>query len=200
MAKTITNTKVDAYINNAKRWREEMGALRTILLTCPFTEDFKWGKPCYTYQGNNVVMIIAFKEYCALSFLKGVLLTDASGILVSPGANSQSARQLRFTSVEEITALKDTIKAYANNGIAVEKAGLEVDFKRSTEFAIPEELQKKLDELPTLKEAFEALTPGRQRAYALYFTGPKQTKTREQRVERSIPRILAGKGLNDPME
>ena len=191
------NPKVDGYLRRAKKWQEEMKKLRMITLDCQLTEELKWGKPCYTFQNTNVVLIIGFKEYCALLFCKGALLKDANGILIKPGENTQAARQIRFTNVREIVALEPILKAYIREAIAAEKAGLKVHFKKSTEFTIPEEFQKKLDEIPALKTAFDALTPGRQRAYILHFSAPKQSKTRESRVEKCMLQILDGKGLND---
>jgi uncharacterized protein YdeI (YjbR/CyaY-like superfamily) len=171
--------------------------LRMILLDCQLTEELKWGKPCYTFQGSNVVLIIPFKACCALLVNKGALLDDPNGILVQPTENTQAARQIRFTGVQQIVELENVLKAYMAQAIEVEKAGLKVEFKKSTDFRIPEELQKKLDELPALKSAFYALTPGRQRAYLLHFSAPKQSKTRESRIEKCLPVILSGKGLND---
>lgn len=198
MSKTDpTNPKVDAYLKNAKRWREEMEMLRALLLDTPLTEELKWGKPCYALNDGNVVLIVGFKEYCALLFCKGALLKDPHGILIQPTENTQASRQLRFTSTKEIVKLKSVIKACFAEAIAVEKAGLDVTYKKVTEFKVPEEFQAKLDELPELKSAFEALTPGRRRAYLLYFSGAKQSKTRETRVEKCMPDILEGKGLDD---
>jgi uncharacterized protein YdeI (YjbR/CyaY-like superfamily) len=191
------NPKVDFYFNKSKKWQEEMGKLRKIVLDCQLDEELKWGVPCYTFQKNNIVLIHEFKEYCAFLFFKGALLKDAKGILVQQTENVQSARQIRFTNVREIVEMKPTLKAYINEAIEVEKAGLKVEFKKTTEYTIPEELQKKLDEITSLKTAFNALTPGRQRAYIFYFSTPKQSKTRESRVEKYMPQILMGKGLND---
>jgi uncharacterized protein YdeI (YjbR/CyaY-like superfamily) len=192
-----TNPNVDAYFSKAKKWQEELRALRTIALDCQLTEELKWGKPCYTFQESNVVIIIGFKEYCALLFFKGALLHDAGGILVRPGENTQAGRQARFTSVQQIVDMKTVLKAYINEAIAVEAAGLKVDFKKNSELVFLEELQHRLDENPALKTAFHALTPGRQRAYNMYFSAPKQSKTRESRIEKCLPKILSGKGLND---
>ena len=189
------NPKVDGYITRAKKWREETKKLRMILLDCELTEELKWGKPCYTFQESNVVIIQGFKEYCALLFCKGALLEDAKGILIQQTENMQAVRQIRFTNVREIVA--PVLKAYVRAAIEVEKAGLEVTYKKTSDFKIPEELQNKLNEIPALKTAFEALTPGRQRGYILYFSGAKQSKTRESRVEKCMPQILKGKGLND---
>jgi len=191
------NSKVDIFISKAQKWQEEFEKLRMIILDCRLTEELKWGKPCYTFLESNIVIIHGFKEYCALLFMKGVLLKDPRGILVTQTENTQAARQIRFTNVREILEMEPTLKAYINEAIEVEKAGLKVDFKKTTEFEIPEELQKKLDEIPALKTAFYTLTPGRQRAYILYFSGAKQSKTREARVEKYMKQILAGRGLND---
>ena len=191
------NPAVDFYFTKAKKWQEELKALRPIILDCGLTEELKWGVPCYTLEKNNIVLIHVFKDYCAVLFFKGALLKDAKGILIQQTENVQSARQLRFTDVREIVALKTTIKAYINEAIAVEKAGLKVIKKETAEFAMPEELQAKFDASPALKTAFEALTPGRQRAYLLHFAAAKQAKTRIARVEKCIPQILKGKGLLD---
>jgi len=191
------NPKIDVYLSNAKKWREEMEKLRAILLNCELVEELKWGKPCYTFQGTNVVLIVGFKEYCSLLFTKGALLKDTSHILIQAGENTQSARQIRFTSLREIVEMEAVLKACIHEAIEVEKAGLKVQFKKITEFAVPEEFQNKLDEIPALKAAFEGLTPGRQRAYLLYFSGAKQSKTRTLRVEKCMPQILSGKGLHD---
>lgn len=192
-----TNPEVDAYLSNIERWQDESRALRRIILDCHLTEELKWRQPCYTLQKSNVVIIQGFKDYCALMFFKGALLKDTDGILVKPGKSTQAGRQIRFTNVREIVGMEATLKAYIHEAIEVEKAGLEVKLKKTSEYLVPEELQAKLDENPVLKTAFEALTPGRQRAYLLYFSAPKQSKTRESRVEKCIPRILNGKGLND---
>ena len=191
------NPKVDVFLSKAKKWQEEFEKLRMIILDCQLTEELKWGDPCYTFQKNNIVLIHGFKEYCALLFIKGALLKDPNGILIQQTENVQAARQIRFTNVQEIVEMEPILKAYIHEAIEVEKAGLKVDFKKTTEFNIPEEFQKKLDEIPALKTAFEALTPGRQRAYILYFSAPKQSKTRESRVEKYMQQILDGKGLND---
>jgi uncharacterized protein YdeI (YjbR/CyaY-like superfamily) len=168
------------------------------ILDCPLTEEAKWRVPCYTFQTSNIVLIHGFKEYCALLFFKGALLKDAKGILKKPGENTQAGRQIRFTNVREIVEMEPLLKAYIYEAIEVEKAGLKVNFKKTTEFIIPDEFQNKLDEIPALKTAFAALTPGRQRAYILHFSAPKQSKTRESRVEKCMRQILNGKGLNDP--
>jgi len=194
---TNLNPKVDAFLSKTTKWQEEFEKLRMIILDCQLTEELKWGVPCYTFQKSNVVLIHGFKEYCALLFVKGALLSDANGILVQQTENVQAARQIRFTNVREIVEMESILKAYVHEAIEVEQAGLEVDFKKTSEFNVPEELQKKLDEKPDLKTAFEALTPGRQRAYILYFSAPKQAKTRESRVNKCTQKILDGKGLND---
>jgi len=191
------NPKVDAYLSKAKKWQEEFEKLRMIILDCQLTEELKWGVPCYSFQKSNIVLIHGFKEYCALLFFKGALLQDAHGILIQQTENVQAGRQIRFTNLREIVEMEPILKAYIYEAIEVEKAGLEVIFKKNTEFMIPEEFQNKLDEVPALKTAFEALTPGRQRAYLLYFSEPKQSKTRESRVEKWMQQILNGKGLND---
>jgi len=191
------NPKVDEFLNKAKKWKDEYEELRNIALGCELVEDFKWMHPCYTFEGNNVVLIHGFKEYCALLFPKGALLQDDHGILIQQTENVQAARQIRFTNVQEIVEKKTILKAYIQAAIEVEKAGLKVPLKKHTEYLIPEEFQQKLDEIPNLKTAFEALTPGRQRAYILHFSQPKQSKTRVSRVEKCMPQILNGKGLND---
>lgn len=192
------NPKVDFFFSKAKKWQDEFKKLRMIVLDCGLTEELKWGKPCYTFQESNIVLIHGFKEYCALLFFKGALLKDTKGILVQQTENVQAARQIRFTDAREIVQTKPILKAYIHEAVEVEKAGLKVNFKKTTEFIVPAEFQKKLDELPVLKTAFDALTPGRQRAYLLYFSAPKQSKTRESRVEKWLQPILNGKGLNDP--
>ncbi|AIQ12804.1 YdeI/OmpD-associated family protein [Paenibacillus durus] len=197
MSNSRLNPKVDEFLSKAKKWQEEFEKLRTIVLDCQLTEELKWGVPCYTFQKKNIVLIHGFKEYCALLFMKGALLQDVHGILIQQTENVQAARQIRFTNVQEIVAMKSILKAYIDEAIEVEKAGLEVNFKKNTEFNIPEELQNKFDEIPALKTAFDALTPGRQRAYLLYFSEPKQSKTRVSRVEKCMQKILDGKGLND---
>ena len=191
------NPKVDVYLSKAKKWQEEMEKLRRIILDCQLTEDLKWAKPCYTFQESNIVLMVGFKEYCAIIFCKGALLNDANGILIKPGENTQAGRQIRFTNVREIVEMETILKAYIYEAIEVEKAGLKVNVKKSTELIIPEEFQNKLDEIPALKTAFEALTPGRQRGYIFYFSAPKQSKTRESRVEKCRRQILNRKGLND---
>jgi uncharacterized protein YdeI (YjbR/CyaY-like superfamily) len=191
------NPKVDFYFDKASKWRSALEQLRKIALDCQLTEELKWGTPCYTFQGKNIVLIHDFKEYCAFLFFKGALLSNADGILIQQSKNVQAARQIRFTNVEEIIEKQAILKAHIYEAIEVEKAGLEVKFKKTEEFILVEEFQKKLDESSDLKTAFDALTPGRQRAYMLHFSSPKQSKTRESRVEKCIPQILNGKGLND---
>jgi uncharacterized protein YdeI (YjbR/CyaY-like superfamily) len=191
------NHKVDFYFNKAKKWQQELEQLRLIVLDCGLTEELKWGCPCYTFQESNIVLIHDFKEYCALLFFKGALLNDTHGILIQQTENVQAARQIRFTNVLEIVEMKPILKAHIFEAIEVEKAGLKVDLKKTTEFTIAEEFQYKLDRIPALKAAFEALTPGRQRAYLMHFSAPKQSKTREARIEKYMPQILSGKGLND---
>ncbi|MCW3119622.1 MAG: hypothetical protein JWM28_3704 [Chitinophagaceae bacterium] len=200
------NPKVDFYFNKANKWQKELEKLRMIVLDCGLTEELKWGVPCYTYptpslglklQKSNIVLIHVFKEYCALLFFKGTLLNDTHGILIQQTENVQAGRQIRFTDVREIGKMEPILKAYIYEAMEVEKAGLKVNFKKAGEFKIPEEFQKKLKGTPALKTAFNALTPGRQRAYLLYFSAPKQAKTRESRVEKCIQQILKGKGLND---
>lgn len=191
------NPRVDAFIRRAKKWQEEFEKLRMIILDCQLTEELKWRVPCYTFQDRNVVVMGGLKEYCVLSFFKGALLKDPNGILRSPGANTQAARVIRFTNVREIMGMEPILKAYIYEAIEVEKAGFKVDFKTKTELIFPEEFQNKLVEIPALKTAFDALTPGRQRAYILYFSAPKRSRTRESRVEKCMPQILIGRGLND---
>ena len=192
-----TNPKVDFFFIKAKRWREEYEQLRKIVLDPQLTEELKWGVPCYTFEKHNVVLIHGFKEYCALLFFKGALLKDPNGILIRQTANVQASRQIRFTHLREIVKLKSILKAYVKEAIEVEKAGLKVNYKKTSEFTIPEEFKNKLEETPGLKTAFHALTPGRQRAYLLYFSTPKQSKTRVSRIEKCMRQILIGKGLND---
>jgi uncharacterized protein YdeI (YjbR/CyaY-like superfamily) len=189
------NRKVDGYLKRSK-WQEELEKLRRISLACGLTEELKWGKPCYTFQNSNVVILQGFKEFCALLFAKGALLKDPKNLLEKPGESTQAARRIPFTSVREIVEIEPVLKAYIKEAMAAEEAGLEVEFKKNPE-PIPEELQNKLDENPALKAAFRALTPGRQRGYILYFSAAKQSKTRESRIEKWMPQILNGKGLND---
>jgi uncharacterized protein YdeI (YjbR/CyaY-like superfamily) len=191
------NLKADVFFRKAEQWREEMEELRKIILGFPLTEELKWSKPCYAFEKNNVVIIIPFKESCALMFCKGALLKDAKGVLARPGEHTQAGRWIKFTSVREITGMKTLLKAYIKEAIAAEKGGLKVNYKKTSEYAVPEEFQKKLREMPTLKAAFDALTPGRQRGFLLYFSAAKQSKTRESRIEKCIDLILDGKGLQD---
>ncbi|ASU35035.1 YdeI/OmpD-associated family protein [Mucilaginibacter xinganensis] len=197
MAGSEMNPKVEFYFSKAKKWQEELEQLRTIALDCGLTEELKWGCPCYSIQKSNIVLIHVFKEYCAFLFFKGALLRDANNILIQQTENVQAARQIRFTNVLQIVEMKTILKAYIHEAIEVEKAGLKVDLKKTAEFKMPVEFQNKLNAIPALKTAFDALTQGRQRAYLLHFSAPKQSKTREARVEKSIPQILNGKGLND---
>lgn len=191
------NPKVDWYFNKTGQWQKEFKKLREIALGCDLIEELKWGHPCYTFEGSNIVLMHGFKEYCALLFFKGALLEDDKRILVQQTENVQAARQIRFTHVREIEKMKKTLKAYIYRAIEVEEVGLKVNFRRSEEFKVPEEFQKRLVKNETLRTAFYALTPGRQRGYLLYFSKAKQTKTRESRVEKCIPQILKGKGLED---
>jgi uncharacterized protein YdeI (YjbR/CyaY-like superfamily) len=191
------NPKVDWFFSKDTNWKKEYEKLRTIILDCGLVEELKWGCPCYTFENSNIVLIHGFKEYCAVLFFKGALLNDPNGILIQQTKNVQSARQVRFTNVKEIVKMERILKAYIYEAIEVEKAGLKVKLKKTSEYKIPEEFQKKLDKSTTLKKAFEALTPGRQRAYIFYFSQPKQSKTREARVEKSMKQILNGKGLDD---
>lgn len=191
------NPKVDIFISKAEKWRKEFEKLRKIVLDCGLTEELKWGQPCYTFQNSNIVLIHGFKEYCALLFFKGALLHDTDGILIRQTENVQAARQIRFTNVQEIVKIESVLKTYIYGAIEVEKAGLKVKMKKTSDFKIPEEFQNKLNEIPALKTAFDALTPGRKRAYLFYFAQPKQSKTRASRVEKYMQQILNGKGLND---
>lgn len=197
MTDSKTNPKVDAFVARAKQWKAEYEQLRSIVLSCGLTEEFKWMHPCYTLENKNIVLIHGFKEYCALLFHKGALLKDTHGILIQQTENVQAARQIRFTNVQDIIEMESVLIAYIQEAIEVEKAGLEVKLKEHNEYAIPEELQDKFEELPELETAFKALTPGRQRAYILYFSQPKQSKTRHTRIEKYLEPILNGKGLND---
>ena len=197
LIKSRMNPDVDVFLSKTKKWQEEFEKLRMIVLDCQLTEELKWGVPCYTFQKSNIVLIHGFKEYCALLFFKGALLHDAQGILIQQTENVQAGRQIRFTNIREIVEMEAILKDYIYEAIEVEKAGLKVNFKKNTELIFPEEFQKKLDEIPALKTAFDALTPGRQRAYNFYFSEPKQSKTRESRVEKCMQQILNGKGLND---
>ncbi|MDN3363725.1 YdeI family protein [Priestia megaterium] len=197
MTNSKMHPKVDEFLTKAKKWKEEYETLRKIVLDCELSEDYKWMNPCYTFEKKNIVLIHGFKEYCALLFPKGALLQDSHGILIQQTENVQGARQVRFTNVQEIVEKEAVLKAYIYEAIEVEKAGLKVKAKKPEELIIPEELQHKFDEIPALKDAFTTLTPGRQRAYILHFSAAKQSKTRESRVEKCIPNILNGKGLND---
>lgn len=197
MTKSATNPKVDAFLKQSKDWRREFEKLRMIILDCDLMEELKWGTPCYMLDGRNIVLMHGFKDYCALLFFKGALLKDPKGILIRQSQNVQAGRQVRFTSLGEIVKAQATLKTYIQEAIAVEKAGLKVNYKTTSEFKIPPEFQKKLEQVPALKTAFRALTPGRQRAYILYFSAAKQSKTRELRVEKCVEPILKGKGLKD---
>lgn len=197
MASSQMNPKVDEFLGKAKKWPKELAKLRVIALDCGLTEELKWYKPCYTFEDHNIAIIGEFKEYCAFMFFKGALLKDDRGILITQTENVQAGRQVRFTNVQQIANIEPVLKAYINEAIEIEKAGLKMNLKKTSDFAIAEEFQNKLDENPALKAAFDALTPGRQRAYLLYFAAPKQSKTRESRVEKCVPRILRGKGLDD---
>jgi len=191
------NPKVDEYLRNAQKWKKELVALRKILLDCLLVEELKWGNPCYMYGKSNLILLGEFKESCVLSFIKGALLSDEKGILSKPGENSQSARVIKFTNVKEIIKLEAVLKAYIFETIEIEKAGLKVDTSANKELVFPEELQNKFKKDKVFKKAFEALTPGRQRAYNMFFTEAKQSATRDARIEKYIPRILSGKGMND---
>jgi uncharacterized protein YdeI (YjbR/CyaY-like superfamily) len=193
----IPNLKADVYTRKPGQWQEAFQQLRAILLGTELAEDFKWGHPCYTFNGQNVVLMHGFKEYCALLFMKGALMQDPEEILVQQTENVQSARQIRFTSAQQITRMKKVLKAYIDNAIEVEQSGAKVTFKSTEEFELPEEFERKLEDMPQLRTAFEDLTPGRQRAYLLHFSSAKQARTRESRIEKCIPFILSGKGLND---
>jgi uncharacterized protein YdeI (YjbR/CyaY-like superfamily) len=191
------NPKVDFFFDKDTKWQKEYEKLRKIALDCGLDEELKWGCPCYTFQRTNIVLIHGFKEYCAYLFFKGALLNDPDGILIQQTKNVQSARQIRFTNVREITKLERVLKAYIYEAIEVEKAGLKVNYKKTVDFKIPDEFQVKLNKLPALKKAFNNLTPGRQRAYIFYFSQAKQSKTREERVKKYMKQILSGKGLDD---
>lgn len=191
------NPKVDFFFHKAKQWQKEFELLRTIILGCGLNEELKWGQACYTYEKNNIILIHGFKNYCAVLFFKGALLKDEKGILIQQTENVQSARQVRFTNHKEIEKLQKVLKNYIYEAIEVEKAGLKVAYKKTADFKIPEEFQTKLKKTPGLKKAFESLTPGRQRGYIFYFSQAKQSKTREARIEKYIPKILSGKGLED---
>jgi uncharacterized protein YdeI (YjbR/CyaY-like superfamily) len=191
------NPKVDFFFDKAEKWQEEVKQLRVIALDCGLTEELKWGNPCYTLQGKNIVLIHTFKEYCALLFFKGALINDTNGILIQQTENVQAGRQIRFTNVKEIRELAPILKNYIHKAIEVEQKGLKVELKTTADFEVPQEFQHKLEKSALLKSAFEALTPGRQRAYLFHFSQPKQSKTRESRIEKYIPKILSGKGLLD---
>ena len=191
------NPKVDEFIMKAKKWQEEVETLRTLLLDCNLTEELKWGTPCYTFQNSNLVLIHTFKEYFALGFFNGALLNDTEGILVKPGENTQAGRQIRFTNKEEIVKMEPILKAYIFEAIEVERAGLKLEVKKNIQLDFPDELINKFESNPAFKTAFEALTPGRQRAYLMYFSDSKQAKTREARIEKYTQQILNGKGFND---
>jgi uncharacterized protein YdeI (YjbR/CyaY-like superfamily) len=191
------NPKTDFYFQKSEKWKSELEQLRGIILDCELTEELKWGCPCYTFQQNNILLIHEFKEYCAMLFMKGALLNDAERILIQQTENTQATRQIRFTNLREIIDREATLKAYIYEAIEVERAGLKVELKKTAEFPMPEEFQQKLDEMPMLKTAFEALTPGRQRGYLLHFSQPKQSKTREARIEKCMPLIFNGKGWNE---
>lgn len=191
------NPKVTVFLSNTEKWKEEFEALRAIVLECGLTEELKWGQPCYTLHKSNIVLIHGFKEYCALLFFKGALLSNADGLLIQQTDHVQSARQIRFANPKEIWSVKQQIKNYIFEAIEVEKAGLKVAMRKTADFEVAAEFQEKLDALPALKIAFEALTPGRQRAYLFHFSEAKQSKTRAARVEKYTPQILSGKGIND---
>ena len=191
------NPKVDWFFYKDTKWQKEYEKLRTIMLDCGLIEELKWGCPCYTFENTNIVLIHGFKEYCAILFFKGALLNDPNGILIQQTKNVQSARQIRFTNIREIVKMEKILKAYVYEAIEVERAGLKVKLKKTSDFKIPAEFQKRLTKSTALKKAFDALTPGRQRAYIFYFSQPKQSKTRESRVEKYLKQILEGKGLND---
>jgi uncharacterized protein YdeI (YjbR/CyaY-like superfamily) len=197
MTEIKANPKVDSFIANAKKWQKELKELRTILLDSELSEELKWGEPCYTFQGKNVAIINGLKESCALALFKGALLKDVHGVLTRPGQHTQSARWFKFTSVREIAEMKSVLKAYIREAIDVEKSGLKLKMRKTSDLKFPEELQTMLDEFPDFKTAFNALTPGRQRAYIFYFSGAKQSKTRESRIQKCMPQILKGKGLLD---
>jgi uncharacterized protein YdeI (YjbR/CyaY-like superfamily) len=191
------NPKVDQFLKNEGKWQSEMTALRALALSCGLEEEFKWYKPCYAINANNVVLIHGFKGYCALLFFKGAIMKDPEGILVQQTENVQAARQIRFTNLAQVVEMKATLKAYIEQAIAIEKSGLTVEMKKQAELQLPDEFVAKLDELPKLKAAFQALTPGRQKGYQLFFSSAKQSKTRESRIAKAIPNILQGKGLDD---
>lgn len=191
------NPRVDTFLSKADKWQKEFVKLRKIALDCGLTEELKWGQPCYTFENSNIILLHGFKDYCAILFIKGALLKDAKGVLIQQTKNVQAARQIRFTNAREIVEMEPIVKAYIREAIRVEKAGLQVSHKETTEFEVAEEFQDKLNKSAALRKAFNALTPGRQRAYLLHFSAPKQSKTRESRIEKCVPQILKGKGLND---
>jgi uncharacterized protein YdeI (YjbR/CyaY-like superfamily) len=190
------NVSVDAYVVQARQWREVIEQLRSVVLDCGLTEEFKWGKPCYSFEGTNIVVIQGFKAYCALLFMKGYLLTDPENVLVKTGENTRVGRQMRFATAQDVIEMEPVLKAYIREAIDAERSGLKVELAETSR-PVPEEFIAKLDEIPALEKAFDALTPGRQRAYIIYFSAPKQSGTRELRIEKCIQRILNGKGLND---
>lgn len=194
---TKTNPKVDWFFNKPTKWQAEYGKLRTLILSCGLTEELKWGCPCYSDKGNNIVLIHGFKDYCAVLFFKGALLKDENAVLIQQTENVQAARQIRFAGMEELVELSSIVKSYIKEAISNEKAGLKVKMKKTSEFNMPEEFSIRLSEMPELKKAFEALTPGRQRGYLLYFSSAKQSKTRESRIDKYIPQIMKGKGVDD---
>ncbi len=197
MEKSEANPKIDFFFSNAQKWQKEFEILREIPLDCGLTEELKWGKPCYSFSENNIVLIHGFKEYCALLLFKGVLIKDTHGILIQQTKNVQVARQIRFTSTKEIMKLKPILKSYVQEAIKIEKSGLKTELKKTPEYIVPIEFQNKMASMPALKAAFKALTPGRQRGYLLHFSSPKQSSTRQARIEKCTPQILKGKGLND---
>ncbi len=197
MTTNKTNLKVDVFIGKQKRWQEELKRLRAILLDSELTEEFKWDQPCYTLEGKNVVILHGLKESCAFAFFKGALIKDIHGVLTAPGPNTQLGRWIKFTSLREIAEMKTVLKAYVREAIEVERSGLKLKLRKTSDLKLPEELQTMLDEFPDLKTAFDRLTPGRQRAYIYHFAAPKQSKTRELRVMKLMPKIIEGKGLQD---
>ena len=197
MTKSIKNPEVDWFFNKASKWQKEYSEVRKIVLECGLTEELKWGCPCYTFRKSNIVLIHGFKDYCALLFMQGALLKDSKGILIQQTKNVQAARQIRFTGIQEIVKIRSTLIAYVKEAIKLGKAGLKLQLKKTAEYNIPQEFQHVLDDMPELKTAFQALTPGRQRGYLIYFSAPKQAKTRETRIEKCVDQILNGKGLDD---
>jgi uncharacterized protein YdeI (YjbR/CyaY-like superfamily) len=197
MKKSKTNPRVDAFVGNSKKWQAELQRLRAILLDSELTEEFKWDQPCYTFQGKNVAILHGLKESCAFAFFKGALLRDVHGVLTKPGPNTQAGRWIKFTSVREISEMKSVLKAYIRESVEVEKSGLKLKLRKTADLKFPEEFQAILDEFPALNTAFDRLTPGRQRAYIYHFSAPKQSKTRESRILKCMPKILEGKGLLD---